>query len=369
MVLNLLTFIAEGVVLFTFVFLLKSIYEITDLLVAGGTTLSATIQLLFSLLPSIMILTFPMALLMASMLMYGRMTQDNELIALQASGYSTWQLIVPAFIVGLILTVILFWWSNRIAPKGLRFFQNMSAEILKDTATAGIHPGGFNKLGRYIFFPSSIEDGIMYDLRIFEKKDEQVTGIISAPTASLQFSPENNILRVYLQGGTLHQLPEPERDVVIKFDQMLFNMGIPLLLQDLAGMKRTERMVSNDVLQRDIIDKSRNFVEQNPGTPDSRWYYKYWKRGEIEKQQRRALPFACLFMVLIGSLLGMESRFGKRSACYTLTVIIIILYYVLLSFGKAYVEDDKMPAFLGIWIPNIVSLMIFLYLYYRTQRA
>ena len=123
MVLNLLTFIAEGVVLFTFVFLLKSIYEITDLLVAGGTTLSATIQLLFSLLPSIMILTFPMALLMASMLMYGRMTQDNELIALQASGYSTWQLIVPAFIVGLILTVILFCGVTASHQKDYDFFR------------------------------------------------------------------------------------------------------------------------------------------------------------------------------------------------------------------------------------------------------
>ena len=173
-VLDLLVAIAEGTVLFTFVFFLKRLYDLTDLLVTGGATFSSTLALLFSLLPSIMVLTFPMSILLASLLVYGRMAQENELTALQAAGYSTLQLLKPVLLVGLILSLLLLWWHNRIAPKGLRLFDSVAAGVLQNTSTTGIRPGNFNLLGDFIILPSTIDEGRMSSVRMFERRGEEI---------------------------------------------------------------------------------------------------------------------------------------------------------------------------------------------------
>lgn len=379
MILDLLAYIAEGVVLFTFVFLLKSLYELTDLFVAGGTNFSTTFQLLFSLLPSIMLLTFPMAVLLASLMLYGRMTQDNEITALQAGGYSTYQLVIPAIIVGILLTAVLLWWGNRIAPKGLRLFRAVAVDVLKDTATTGIRPGGFNKLGDFVFFPSEVDEGKMTNLRLFEsrlEKDkdgfelERVSGVVSSPTATIHFSPSTNTLTLQLKEGTLHQVPQADRDVVIRFGSMEFTIGIPSLLSKLAKFRREEQIYSSERLQWEIEKTEQDYERfKQAGDPTAEWWRQFWKRCEVEKARRVALPFACLFMAVIGAVLGMESRFGKRSSCYAMTIVVILFYYILLSLGKAYAEDGVVPAWLGIWIPNLISGVIALALLQRTQRV
>lgn len=381
MIFDLLSYIAEGVVLFSFVFLMKSLYDLTDLFVAGGTSFLITFELLFSLLPSIMILTFPMAVLLASLMLYGRMTQDNEITALQASGYSTYQLLVPVVIVGIVLTLLLLWWSSRIAPKGLRLFTMMAENVLQDTATAGIRPGGFNRFGGFVFFPSEVDEGRMRNLRLFEYKKAHsdaesfeterymISGVVTAPTASIFFTPQEKTITLRLENGMLHQVPQPDRDVVIRFQEMEFTIGIPELLQRLTKVNRAEQSYSTNGLEKDVVQRSKQRYLENPSAPDAGWYRSFWKRGEIEQARRKALPFACLFMAIIGAVLGMESRFGKRSACYSMTIIVIVIYYVLLSFGKAYVEDGILPAWIGMWIPNAVSMLIAGVLIYRTQRV
>jgi len=68
-------------------------------------------------------------------------------------------------------------------------------------------------------------------------------------------------------------------------------------------------------------------------------------------------------------LLGMKSGFGKRSACYGMTIAIIFLYYILLNFGKTYAEEGTLPAWFALWIPNWVCALAGGYFFYRTQRV
>lgn len=368
LMLDMLAVIAEGVALFTFVFLLKRLYDLTDLLAAGSTTIATTGSLLFALLPSIMVLTFPMAILLAGLIVYGRLAHDNELVALLASGYSHRQLLTPVLILGLVLTVTLSWWAHRIAPKGLRMFQIIAADILQETATTGIRPGSFNPLGNFIFSPSEIEDGQMRYLRMFELKNEAVAGVITAPSGSIRFNPDDEILSLHLQNGVLHQIPSPDRDVVLQFEEMKFSVAIRDLLRKLARGGPDRQQKSDKQLQELIV--SDRLAYENETRPNYKeYFYKQWKSWEIERASRGALPVACLLMALIGGLLGSSVHATRRSACYSMTIFVIFLYYVLLSFGKVFAEDGVIAPWLGVWIPNLACMGVLAILFYRTRRV
>ncbi len=353
--------IAEGALLFTFIFLLKRIYELTDLFVTGGTSLIDTLQLLSAILPTIMLLTFPMAILLAAMMVYGRIAQDNELTALQAAGYSTPQLLIPALLIGILVTSLLLWWGHRIAPKGIRLFESLAANILQDTASAGIRPGGFNQLGDYIIVPNAVDERErMLNIRMFEHQNDRIASIISAPTGVLRYEPRENSISLMLEKGSIHRFPESGNLMGIQFDRFDFSIGISGLLRKLAKAAREEYKLS---------DSNLRFAINNPPPPSQANLYRWWIQCKIEMARRTALPFACLIMAGLGALLGIISGRGKRSSCYAMTITIIFIYYILLNFGKSFAEAEVIPATVALWLPNVVSLAIASYLYFQTLRV
>lgn len=368
LLLDLFIAIAEGVVPFTFVFLLKRLFDFTELLITEGSNSFSTFALLFSILPSIMILSLPMAILLSALMVYGRMSYDNEITALHAAGYSARQLLIPAIVVGLLMTFLLLWWSHRVAPKGLRLFRNTASEVLQRTASAGIKPGIFNDLGAFVFYPNAIESRNLKYLRLFELRNNKVAGVISAPTGVIEFYPERKMVTLNLQSGSLHQIPAEDRDVVIRYQEMNLSIGIPKLLGKMAQSGSDIKLFNNNQLVRSI-KYFRTQYQTTESEKHKKWFYTQWKKAEIEKAQRLSLPFACLLMAIIGALLGMRSQTAKRSSCYSITVISIFVYYIFLSFSEAYVESNVLPAFVGMWIPNATALLFAIFLFSQTRRV
>ncbi|MDP8245961.1 MAG: LptF/LptG family permease [Candidatus Hinthialibacter antarcticus] len=364
---ELLGAVGEGVVLFTFVFLLRRLFNLTELLVAGRASMTTTIELVSSLLPSIILLTLPMAVLLATMMVYGRLVQENEFTALRSVGYSPFQLLVPAIILGLILTMMLLWWGHRIAPKGLRIVRETAADVLKNAATAGIRPSQFSHLGDMIISARGVNGGKMSHLKLFEERDGRIAGVISSPSASIGYSPENSSISFTLDDGRLHQMPHPERDVLIDFDRMTFSIGIPALLNKFARTGPEEQRYSGAELKHKTAELWQGY-DQETNEKTKRWFFKKAKQMQMEQSRRYSLPAAALIMAVIGSLLGMLSGYGKRSSCYGLTILVIFLYYNLLNFGKTMVEDGAISPWLGLWTPNFIAAIFALYLLNRFRR-
>lgn len=360
---NLLIAIAEGIVPFTFVFLIKRLFDFTELLVADGASSSTVFTMFFAIMPSIMMMSFPIAVLLGTMMVYSRMTSDREVITLYASGYTVKQLLLPAITIGIVTTLLLLWWGHRIAPKGSRVFQAAAIDVVQKTATAGIKPGIFTPLGGMVFSPSAVREGKMYGLKLFEQKDDGIAGIITAPTAQLSFYEDQNILLMHMQDGVLHQTPASNRDVVIQYDDFLVSIIIPNIVSRYATPGRFARTLSDSTLKKEIIEHRSAFGKASQEKIKKYWF-KELKKREIELASRTAQPMACFIMAFLGAILGLRSRSAKRSACYSLTVAAVFVYYTLLSFGSSYAEDGVISAWLGVWIPNGISMIISGYLYW-----
>ncbi len=78
------------------------------------------------------------------------------------------------------------------------------------------------------------------------------------------------------------------------------------------------------------------------------------RRFQIELQSRFSYPAACLVLMLVGVPLGVISRRGGKSSGFVFTLLLVILYYVLSYTGIALGRQNKLSAFLAVWLANIL---------------
>ena len=105
-----------GLGVFTFVMLMQQIIELTDLVIYKGVSMKIVAQLFLYILPYFLMFTIPMAMLLAALMSFGRLSQDNEITAIQASGTNLWALVWPILVIGLILSIFLAVFNNLISP-------------------------------------------------------------------------------------------------------------------------------------------------------------------------------------------------------------------------------------------------------------
>ena len=89
---------------------------------------------------------------------------------------------------------------------------------------------------------------------------------------------------------------------------------------------------------------------------------------EAELYQRVSVPMASLIFTLIGVPLGLQPTRNSSSAGFAMSVIIIFIYYALMTMGNAFARGEVLPPMLAVWIPNIVGIIAGIILLRRASR-
>ncbi len=77
-------------------------------------------------------------------------------------------------------------------------------------------------------------------------------------------------------------------------------------------------------------------------------------RYRVEIEKKYSIPFACIIFVLLGVPLGLSTRKGSAGVALGVSLLVILLYYLFLIAGEQLADRRMMPAFLSMWLPNIV---------------
>src|SRR5262245_5043863 len=135
---------ALGLSIFTFVLLLARLLKLIELVVNRGIPIANVARVILYLLPAFLELTVPMAMLLAILIAFGRLSADAEITALRSSGVSLYQLAPPVATFVLLVTVAtagLAWWAR---PQAIRALRTTMWDIARTRATAGLKPQIFN---------------------------------------------------------------------------------------------------------------------------------------------------------------------------------------------------------------------------------
>ncbi|MGE3310981.1 MAG: LptF/LptG family permease [Limisphaerales bacterium] len=194
--------------------------EVLSLLMTGQATLGLVARGIGLLLPFIFSFALPMGALTAALLVFGRMSADQELTAARANGISLMALALPVLVLSLVLCGVCAWINLDLAPRCRFAYKGLFKELAKSKARAIIPAGRFvTEYQNFVIYAERMDGNEIEDVLFFQMRDGRKILDARAPRAVLDFDPTTRDLRLsffdgrYLQwvpGGALQAIPESE---------------------------------------------------------------------------------------------------------------------------------------------------------------
>jgi len=339
----------------TFVLLMGRILQLMDLMVNKGVLLSDILLLVAFLMPSFLLFTIPVSLLVAVITALGRLTADNEVTVMKAAGISLYRLSLPVFAVGAFSFVLCLFVGFYLVPAGNYATKLLLYETAKRKAGIGIKEKVFNDDFRgVIIYADRVPvkgDGLM-GVFISDTRNPSEPSVIVARKASLAADPGGTAVILRLEDGSSHLV---DRDLS-GYRRMSFSVyDIKLDLTSALGKATTKAKVSTEMtageLKRRMADRGLKEEER--------------RELAIELQKKLAIPFSCLVFAVLAVPLGMRRHRSPRSGGFTLGLMTVLAYYLLRMGGEALAETGRIPVVAGVWAPNVLFAALAVYLFLR----
>lgn len=333
-----------GIAVFTMVLLLGRLIKLTDLVISRGVPFTDVARMILYLMPSFLIFTIPMAFLLAVLLAFGRLSADNEVTVMKACGISLAQLMPPVLLCGLVATLLTLVTAVVGVPWGNSAFKRLSFAVLKQNVAVTISekvfwddiPGIVLYCDHYDSDHRKLQGIIIHDGR---DKQRQMT--IFAADGVIGEGENQRDIRLVLNNGSIHAPGDVSEYRLVSFGRYIMTIGAP---GGTGGIGLNE-------LDMDIRELSRQ--SHNPALP-----LKTRLKMSAELHSRVALPFASMVFALLAVPLGMQNRRSGKSAGFSVSIGILLMYYILLSLCRTMAERGVLPAALTLWFPNIILLAL-----------
>ena len=344
-----------GLLTFTFILLIARILKLVELIVTRGIPLTQVGRLLVLILPTFLELTLPMAFLLAILLGLGRLSGDQELLALKSSGVSPVQILLPLIFVAASVAIITFLLTTWVRPAAQVALKDELYNIAKTRVATALREKVFNDdfpniliYVEEIIPPGNVGQGIL----IIDKRETARDNIIVGKVGLINTEEQTHTLSLRLFDGSIYERDRTRSD----FSQTNFNIyDFKLDLDEFIGPAKMKdagpKEMSLNRLLKTIEEKQAAGINARPEL--------------MEFHQRIAFSFAPIVFCLLGvslSLLPRTSR-ANRSWGVALCVVWLVVYYALLSLGKALGERGAFHPFVALWFPNIIIGVISLHLF------
>ena len=329
-----------GIVIFTLVLLMGRLITLTDLVVSHGVPILDVARMIFYLVPSFMVFTIPMAFLLAVLLAFGRLSADNEIIVLKAGGISLIQMLPPVIVCACIAVALSLAASTMGVPWGNSAFKELSVQVLTRNITATI---------REKTFWDDIPGVVMYTDH-YDEQSHLLTGVIihdgRTDDRSMTIFAEDGVvtgaagttaLLMSLRNGSIHMSDKEGLYRLVHFGEYTMSIG------DNGGggvISRSEPDLWIAELIRNSSDPSLDSVSR--------------LKMSAELQSRFTFPCASLVFAILAVPLGLQNRRSGKSGGFTVSIGIILSYYVLMSVMRSLAEKGIAPPYILLWIPNLL---------------
>jgi len=336
-----------GLCLFTFIFFLSEILKSSELILTKQIPGILVIKLLLCYIPATFNLTIPMALLMATLITWGRLKAENEIIAIWASGISLISSIAWLILLGIIFSFTTLIIGDTLLPETNYIIEKIRSTILQQEPFVYLEERRLIKIGQREIFIDELEAGknMLKGIYIYEYKSD--FGIpresIFAKAANYTKTDKGIILK--LKNGTIHQMDEkdPSKYHVLTFNVHTINLGGKENKITQHIPKNIEAMTIGE-LKKEI----KKYKELNLN----------FRPLSIELAKHITMPFGCLSFILIGLPLGLLVKHNEKSIGFGTSILIVFIYYLLLKLNETLAEKGLIEPLLAMWLPNILLTTI-----------
>lgn len=362
---------------FTGLLLTLRLLKLTSLIINKGVSFDQIAMVFLSVIPTFLEIAIPLATLLGVMLAFARLSGDSEIVVIRSSGIGLHQLIKPVCVFGIVVGLISLYVSTQLKPWGYNQLSKSLFEITRSKSTAGLSEGIFNDLGSLTLYAEKIDHytGELENVIIEDRRDTSSRKIISAKNGVILSDEDKQTITFNLFSGDIHEIID-KKYVLTSFNNNSLVMS-PDELNDpenKQGNKRSRAMTMAelntkevDYLNRlnELTEKQLSDGERDKKLEEHAEISRKLNNIKIEHARRFSMPFAAFILALIAFPLGIQPPRTQKTwgagFSASLGLGVFVIYYALLSIGVALAENGIIPAFISVWLPNIVAALLAAY--------
>ncbi len=336
---------------------LGTLFDLLRQVTSKGLPIATALQVFGLQIPSYMVLALPMAMLLASLVVYNQLSRTSELIAFRSLGVSAYRLALPALLLGLWITLLTFTLNEFVVPGSTLYANQLIDQALNQSQPAYRDRNIFyrefenDRLSR-VFYARRFDGQKMYDLTVLGFVEGTLNNILV--TESAQWNPKIKVWE--LIKGTAYDIGAAD-----------------LIYQNINTFDRNTLSLSRAPL--DLATETRS--SQEMGIADT---YHYWRlirsTGDasftrqllVRLQSKLSFPFVCIIFALVGAALGLKQQQRSSSKGFGLSLIIIFGYYTVSFISRSLAEAGVLSAFSGAWLPTLAGIGIGIVLLRQANR-
>lgn len=345
-----------GIFAFTSIFVgTGTLFRIAQYITEYGASLWSVSRAFVLALPGIVVLTFPMAVLLASLMTFGRLSGTSEIVVMRAGGQSFLRLATPVYVAAFIISLFSIAFNEYVVPASNHAYQTIIREEIMKKSTPQTQEHIVLKT-----LDGNKINSLMYASK-YDSNTKLLTGVTvqqftNGKVTQIEHAKNANWNGQYwiMHDGIIYDINANEDGVerTMKFkDQILPITQDPDKIS--KAQRKPEEMTIKELRQQIKVVKT-------VGGKEKEW--------QMEMYQRFTIPIASFVFALVGAPLGLQKQRSSSSIGFGISVVVIFMYYGIMTFTGALGKGGALPPLLAAWIPNIVGVVVGLYLNWRASK-
>lgn len=405
-----------------FVFILNIVFRDLGRLLGKGLTVGVILEFFLYNLAWIIALAVPMAVLISTLMAFGRLSADSEMTAIKASGIHLYRVLLPVVLASVILAAGLERFNNSVLPEFNLRVKLLYRDISRKKPTLTLEPHVFfDEIENLSILVHQVDnrENLLKGIIITDRRDTDKPKTIIAEQGTLQFEKEMELMVLTLINGEVHELTGDLQE----YRRMLFNRHIINIAVDNMVLKRSESEYRGDreksaKMMREDIQKHDKAIAERHEQIDffimremSRIFPEEYIRGDthreehsivfnrlmrqrqglrrhvqlnlqqiqneirviegyrrsisalrVEIHKKYSIPIACIVFILVGAPLGIMARQGGLAVGGGMSMLFFLVYWAFLIGGEQLADRRIIDPVVAMWAPNLIIGAVGIYL-------
>jgi LPS export ABC transporter permease LptG/LPS export ABC transporter permease LptF len=337
-----------GLLVFTFIFIIPPLLEYAEGLVAKGVSGPLIVGLIGLLVPQALAVTIPMALLLALLVAFGRLSADREFVAMQACGISLRRLLWPVALISISAWAATSYVLIDLVPGSNQKFLETVFNVASQRAEGEVKARTFfTDFPNFVLYVRELQAGGSGWNGVFlaDGRTDRGAAVYLARSGHVVIDRQRKRIDLELLDATSHRLNNEGKYDVERFPRGAFAVDPAAMFSRIVSKSPRQMSIAEIRAQ---IAKRRQEIDPVSNGPYST------HNEEMEIHQRFSIPVACLVFGLIGLAIGATHRRDGAFGSFVIGIGVVFAYYVPLMIGPSLVKGHYLPPWLGKWLPNFI---------------
>lgn len=380
-----------------FLLIVDLILHTMDLVLKVADQRLVIVELFFLNTAWMVALAVPMAVLVATLLAFGRLSADNEVTAIRSAGVGGLQLLWPVLAAATLLALGLVWFNDRVLPEFNHRARLLTSDIQRKRPTAvlagreGTVIRDFDNL-RFVFGGTDNQGSELTDLVIYRYEKGTFPVTIVAARGEIVHESGSDEAFLALYNGEIHRFDDSEPEVYISatFEKQVLRLGdAGRRLRRTTSEYRTDREMGIGRMQERVAEVEEELLAMHASAGDridafvrplllgepvakvqrqtvqflsqarsdqtlSRHKKRYADRYRVEIHKKYSIPAACIAFVLVGVPLGVRVRGSGPGIGTGISIGFFLIYWMCLIGGEKLADRGHLSPWLAMWAPNLI---------------